>query len=428
MAKLNSLFAPGWHKIIPGILVCAVFAFTTMNLDAFLKGYHQANVASEKIPALTEKLSTLKSRNATPTEIARIEKAIANNEKALAKVHGKPGDHYAWATLIYEDMHLTYVAFLLIGGILIRNLVGLHKALLPGVAVARPIIKPGIILLGVHYTLRSIIEVGATAIILTLVFILGTALLVMIIAKRLGVEDGLGGIMGAGTGVCGVSAIIATAPVVKSKPTDMAYAIGTILLFGTLMLLFFPYMGKAFGLSEGQFGAWAAIAILNTAQLIAAAEWYGPGARDMAVLINTARILFVPVIVLVTLWFYVLRDPKASKGAVQINKWRLMKDKFPVFILGWLALMVLQTFGLFGAFDDAGQLMTGTPAYAMDTAFTWFFAVGFAGIGLSISIADMRKAGGQAFKIGFTVAVAKTALGLLAVLLLGKEALEIHKG
>ncbi len=428
MAKLNSLFVPGWPRIIPGILACILFAFCSMNLDAFLKTYHNANVATQKIPELQASLDSLRARNAIPQDIGKIETSLAAQQKALDKVHGKPGDRYQWATLIYEDIHLTYVAFLLIGGILIRNLIGLHKVLLPGVAVARPIIKPGIILLGVHYTLRSIIEVGATAIILTLIFILGTTLAVMIISKRRGIEDGLGGIMGAGTGVCGVSAIIATAPVVKSKPTDMAYAIGTILLFGTLMLLMFPYMGKAFGLSQGQFGAWAAIAILNTAQLIAAAEWYGPGARDMAVLINTARILFVPIIVLVTLWYYVLRNPEEAAAGAKINKWALMKDKFPVFILGWFALMVLQTFGIFGAFDESGQLVAGTPAAAMDTVFTWFFAVGFAGIGLSISIADMRRAGGQAFKIGFTVAVAKTVLGLIAVLLIGKSMLEVHGG
>ena len=75
---------------------------------------------------------------------------------------------------------------------------------------------------------------------LAFVFIFGTAIIVMWLSRKFGVGDGLGGIMGAGTGVCGVSAIIATAPVVGAKPRDMAYAIGTILLFGTVMLFVMP--------------------------------------------------------------------------------------------------------------------------------------------------------------------------------------------
>ena len=138
---------------------------------------------------------------------------------------------------------------------------------------------------------------------LTVVFIFGTAIVVMWWCKRRGVSDGLGGIMGAGTGICGVSAIIATSPVVKAKPLEMAYAIGTVLLFGTLMLFTMPYIGTAIGLSESQFGAWSAVAILNTAQLVAAAEWYGSESLNTAVLINVARIMFLPLVVLFALWF-----------------------------------------------------------------------------------------------------------------------------
>ena len=110
-----------------------------------------------------------------------------------------------------------------------------------------------------------------------------TAVSVMWLCRRLGVSDGLGGIMGAGTGVCGVSAIIATAPVVNAKPRDMAYAIGTILLFGTLMLFVMPYIGRALDISEPQFGAWAAVAILNTAQLIAEEKVVGLHSRVVVV-------------------------------------------------------------------------------------------------------------------------------------------------
>ena len=153
----------------------------------------------------------------------------------------------AWATFLWESAQLNYVAILLLGGILIRNTLPIPKMLLPGISAARPIIKPGIIILGVHYVWADVVRVGSVGLALTVVFVFGTAIAVMWLCRRWGVSDGLGGIMGAGTGVCGVSAIIATSPVVKATPLEMAYAIGTVLLFGTLMLFTMPYIGTGIG-------------------------------------------------------------------------------------------------------------------------------------------------------------------------------------
>jgi len=72
--------------------------------------------------------------------------------------------------------------------------------------------------------------------------------------------------------------------------------------------------------------------------------------------------------------------------------------------------------------------MAGTPFWAMDSAYKWFFALGFAGIGLSISIEDMKEAGGKAFFIGCGAACAKMALGLLAVIIIGAELLKVTGG
>jgi uncharacterized integral membrane protein (TIGR00698 family) len=387
--KVKGLISPDWKQAIPGIIVCILFAYLAMNLSHTFKVLHQEGVE--------------------------------------------------WATFLYVSAQFKYVAILLLGGILIRNTVGVPQSWMRGIMAARPIIKPGIILLGVHYVWSDVIKVGGVGLLLTTVFIFGTAASVMVLSKKFGTPDGLGGIMAAGTGICGVSAIIATAPVVRSKPRDLAYAIGTVLLFGTVMLFIFPYIGIALGLAESQFGAWVALAILNTAQLIACAEWYGAGARDTAVLINAARIMFIPVIVLFSLWYYVIkgqasnslgRGGEAAASAnnapeVNIDKWQLFKDKFPVFIIGFFIFVALNSAktGLFGGPD-----VEGSAFWAVNNMYKWFFAVGFAGIGLMISIDDLKKAGGTAFAIGFGAAAAKAILGLIAVYLIGAELLTVVGG
>ena len=371
---VKGLVVADWKRYVPGFLFCLAFAFIGMNLDRLFRSLSREGVE--------------------------------------------------WATFVYESAQMNYVAILLLGGIVIRNFIPIPASLLPGIRIARPVLKPGIIILGVHYVWADVIRVGGLGLALTGFFIFGTAIIVMYWCKRWGVTDGLGGIMGAGTGVCGVSAIIATGPVVKASPIEMAYAIGTILLFGTLMLFTMPYIGQGINLSESQFGAWAAVAILNTAQLVAAAEWYGTEARDTAVLINVARIMFLPVVVLFSLWFYIIRTGK-EQDAAPISKWQLIKDKFPVFILGFFVLVLLHSMNIEAL---GGPAEAGSPFWAMNAAYTWCFAIGFAGIGLSISIDDMKKAGGRAFAIGTVASVVKMILGLGVVLVIGATALRVTGG
>lgn len=420
MSIFRSLVVVGWPKYIPGLLLCMVFAFVVMNVDHYLGKYHKADAASQKIPKLEAKLAKLTETAGDSAVAAGIKKKLAKAHKALKKVGGKVGDRWAWATFLYQKLQFKYVAMLLIGGILIRNIFGLAQVFRPGVGIARPLIKPGIIILGVHYVWSDVVRVGGTGLILAAVFIFGTAIAVMWLSRRFGVSDGLGGIMGAGTGVCGVSAIIATSPVVGAKPRDMAYAIGTILLFGTAMLFIMPYLGQALDVSQSQFGAWAAVAILNTAQLIAAAEWYGDEARNTAVLINAARIMLIPFIVLFAVWFYELK----SKGA-QTGFWSMIRAKFPVFIMGFFVLILLNSMKIEAL---GGPKVSHSPFWAMNAVYKWFFAVGFAGIGLSISIDDMKKAGGAAFFIGSGAATMKMVLGFLAVLAFGSELLRVTGG
>ncbi len=422
MSFIRQMVAEDWPKYIPGFLLCLFFAFVVMNIHHVLAKYHKADVASLAIPVLEQKIGELKSSGAPVEKVAAIEQKIEKHRHALEKVGGSVGDRWAWATLLYQDLQFKYVAMLLIGGIIIRNTIGVSKIFLPGVGIARPLIKPGIIILGVHYVWSDVAKVGGAGLVLTAVFIFGTALAVMYLCKKFNVPDGLGGIMGAGTGVCGVSAIIATAPVVKAKPRDMAYAIGTILLFGTLMLFVMPYLGQMLDVSQSQFGAWAALAILNTAQLIAAAEWYGEDARNTAVLINAARIMLIPFIVMYTVWFY---DLKENVSKEQQGLWNTIKSKFPVFIIGFFILVLLNSMHMPFL---GGPKVAHTPFWAMNAVYKWFFAVGFAGIGLSISIDDMKKAGGVAFLVGSGAATAKMVLGLAAVLIIGSELLKVTGG
>src|SRR4030042_615783 len=284
----------GVMKYVPGFILFIILGWLALQWDQSIHIWQKDYQESEKI--LKAYLNEGKPLLPFDEYVAKSEEKY--KEKLIAFEHGdikeKPKKPYLLQKIHYETIaatkeipfkfrfgermiqfQLTYVAVLLLGGMLLRNTIGLPKIILPGTVIARPVIKPGIVLLGGYYLWSNLLKVGVFALLLVLIFIVGTTVLVSILGRRMKQDDGLMGVMAAGTGICGVSAAVAVAPVVNAKPRDFFYAVGTILLFGTVALFTFPYIGKALGMSEPVFGAWVGTAILNTAQLVAAATWCG---------------------------------------------------------------------------------------------------------------------------------------------------------
>ena len=425
----------GIVKYIPGFILCMILGWLALQWDQSIHKWQKDYQSSEKIlkahtdegsPFLPFTEYAAKSTEKYKEKLAAFERGeIKEKPKKphLLKEHDYEtlaatktiASKFAFGERMIQ-FQLTYVAVLLLGGMIIRNTIGLPKVFRPGTVLARPVIKPGIILLGGYYLWSNLLKVGIFALVLVLIFILGTTVLVSVLGRRMKQEDGLMGVMAAGTGICGVSAAVAVAPVVNAKPRDFFYAVGTILLFGTVALFTFPYIGKALGMSEPVFGAWVGTAILNTAQLVAAATWYGHDSLLTANIINIVRVGFIPLVVIYCIWFYVIKQAAAEGRHEKVNKWQVIKEKFPLFILGFFAMVTLNEFGVF---TEEHRTIFGKQFLQI------FFAVGFAGVGLNIAFDDLKKAGGKAFVIGFLAATIKAVLSAIVVILIGTDAFKV---
>jgi uncharacterized integral membrane protein (TIGR00698 family) len=422
-------------KMLPGLVFCMVFGWLALQWDATIhdydKDYKEAAVVLKAMgdgkgyadynaykKAKDDKYQAALAKFDQGLEKTKPNKPMVLNKEAFDHVAGTstiPAKLRFASVMIQTQM--TYVAVLLLVGMLIRNTVGVSEIFQAGTIAARPIIKPGIIILGAYYLWSDVLRVGVIGLVLVVAFVLGTAVLISVWGKRGRVDDGLAGVLAAGAGVCGVSAAVAVAPVVNAKPRDFFYAIGTILLFGTLCLFTFPYIGKALNMSEPVFGAWVGTAILNTAQLVAAATWYGHQSLLTANIINIVRVGFIPLIVLWAIYFYVIRPATSEPCNTQkLNVFQVIKDKFPLFILGFFVMVTLNELGFF---TEQQRNILGKDLLKI------FFAIGFAGVGLNISFGDLRKAGGKAFVIGFVAATAKAILAAAAVMLIGADAFTV---
>ncbi len=245
---------------------------------------------------------------------------------------------------IYKVLNLNYVVLGILVGVIITNTSGIPKFAAAGVKCARFVLKMGVIMLGARYSFAELAKLGVYSIWLIGFFVLGTVFLVLWLGSFFKQPKSMTGVLSAGMGVCGVSATVAVAPVVKAKSTEMAYTIGTILSFGIICMFVFPTIGKLAGMNPVQFGAWAGTGILNSAQVAAAALAFNAvdiKTLKVAEIFNITRVLFLPIIVLVlATWFGKETGQKLSFKTVVI-------DKFPIFIIGFLLLFIMSSSGLF---------------------------------------------------------------------------------
>ncbi len=293
-------------------------------------------------------------------------------------------------------------------GIIIKNTIGVPNAFKPGLRFSTTLTKIGIVIMGAKYSLGGLAQVGGQALLYISVFLFGSAILMMWAARKFKVPTPLAGCLAAGLSICGVSATIAIAPAVGARNKDMAYSIAVVLMFGLLALLVFPLVGNLFELTDAQYGAFAGVGIVNSAQVLAAGFGYSEGAGLVAGIYNIGRVILLPFVVLLLAMMSVgSTDAGVNQGGIKLNKWQLIKDKFPIFVLGFLLIVGLNTMGVFseGAVKQARVFMN------------WAFLLGFASIGLTTRLGDLKAAGWKGFMMGFVIAGIKASVALAVVLL-----------
>jgi len=247
-------------------------------------------------------------------------------------------------------MNLNYVVMGILAGIIVVNVFKVPNWAENGVRLSRLGLKTGVILLGALYSFAELAQLGKLSVLLIGVFVLGSVWLVLVIGTRRNLPNSMTGVLSSGVGVCGVSAAVATAPVVQAKSLEIAYTIGTILLFGVVCMFLFPIVGKQLGMGYVQFGAWAGTGILNSAQVAGAALAFQPGGIEtlkVAEIFNITRVLFLPIIVVWLAIWYVRREQAAQRDVQKVDAMQVVISKFPIFVIGFILMFLLSSTGIF---------------------------------------------------------------------------------
>lgn len=322
-----------------------------------------------------------------------------------------------------------FVAILI--GILIRNFIRLHPIFIDGAAFSvKYALRAGIILLGLRLSLVEAIKLGAWGIPLVIACISSGIFITLFFTKKLNQSKRLGTLIACGTGICGVTAIMATSPVLKAKDNEISYAVANITVFGLVGMLFYPYLANTFfGDDPIKAGLFLGTAIHDTAQVTGSALIYNQifdmeKAVDVAMVTKLTRNLFIIIVIpLISFFFFRNASEEEIGGEHHIPKWY----KFiPLFVIGFLLLSFVRTIGDMNV-SNSGMAFgflnptTWEKFYDSGSSFgtTYMLGLAMAGVGLSTDFSKFKGLGIKPFYIGLIAAIAVGIVSLTLISLFG---------
>jgi uncharacterized integral membrane protein (TIGR00698 family) len=266
--------------------------------------------------------------------------------------------------------------------VIFANVYGTPEWAEGGVGLGTLLLETGIVLLGVNLAIDQVIAAGPTVVVLAL----ATVVLGVLFTEVLGryafeIEAGTSSLVAAGSSVCGVSAVVATAESIDVTNEQIAYAASTVLLFDAATLVIFPIAGEVLGLPAKQFGIWAGLSMFSTGPVSAVGFAYDPVAGQWATLTKLVRNAFIGLVAVT----YSLQYARSRETSSQRSTGHLQYiwSQFPKFIVGFVLMIVIANVGILSGaqIDFLGWLSDG------------LFLLAFAGIGFDIQLDNLRATG-----------------------------------
>ena len=308
-----------------------------------------------------------------------------------------------WLATLSTDWQSQLLGRTVMGGPMVALLVsmsacnllpGLHKDFKAGTTFAsKKFLNWGIILTGATLSFADILGTGVKALPLILFNICLSFAVALLVGKKIGVTKNTSILVGGGTCICGGTAIATLSQIIKALEEEIAFAMAAIFLFDTLAAFTYPYLAGAMGLTTNQFAFLAGTAINDTSSVAGAQATYVAmnaldgwnGALNVK-LVRTTMLIFVAL-------FWTIMMAKSEKNASAASNeslFSVVKKTFPMFILWFVIMAGLNTYGVFTA--------EGISLFGKLSKF--LFASALAGVGFKIKFVDVFSKGAKPIALG----------------------------
>ena len=270
------------------------------------------------------------------------------------------------------------------------------------------ILKLGIICLGIQLKPFEFLDFGKIAIPLIVICIISVLIVIKLLIKVLKIPTRMAYLISIGSTVCGTTAIMATAPVIKANKNEVSYAIANITLFGILSMLFYPYFANFYFDNEPLLiGLFLGTSIHETSQVAAAGLIYeqqfnSPETLNIATVTKLIRNTFLIIMIPLFAFLY-------NRGQVKEKNYSLISI-FPYFVLGFIIMIVFRNIG------DEMFTLNSNWVYIIEIikfSSKIFLTMAMAAIGLSTNLKDIKSMGYKPFVVGF---VAMLTVGIVCII------------
>ena len=294
------------------------------------------------------------------------------------------------------------VVLALVAGIVIRNTIRATPAE-PGTKfVMHFVLRGAIVLIGASVTLQSVAGRGWSAFGLIAGLVAFAFALGLVLSRLTRLSATLGILVGAGTAICGATAILVVSPIVRAKASETAYAVATIFTFNLLALVTYPIIGHWLNLGQTTFGTWVGTAVNDTSIVVATGFAYGQAAGAAATITKLTRtLLLLPLVVLIAT-FYGLR------GEGGISRLAAIRRAIPWFVLGFLGLAAVRTAGLIP--PGLLSLMAAGASFGI--------VMVLASVGLNVDLRSIARIGYKALAVGLVLGAVMSVISLTATVTL----------
>jgi uncharacterized integral membrane protein (TIGR00698 family) len=274
------------------------------------------------------------------------------------------------------------------------------------------ILKLGIIFLGVRLSFGEFLKFGTVAIPLIIVCITSVLILIKLLIKKVPISSKMSYLIAIGTSVCGATAIVATAPVIEAKKTEVAYAIANITLFGVIAMLVYPYFAEWYFYGEPiKAGLFLGTAIHETSQVAAAGLIYdqqfnSPETLNVATVTKLIRNTFLVIMVPLFGFLY-------NRGKVKDKNYSIFSI-FPYFVLGFIGMIIVRNIGdqIFIVENNNYEFWKTSIDFIKSLA-TVFLTMAMAAVGISINLNELKSMGYKPFIVGLIAAI---TVGIVSII------------
>ena len=279
-------------------------------------------------------------------------------------------------------------AISLLLGILFSSLNKKDQILIPK-KIGSKFLKIGIIFLGGSISYTSLSNVSIDYFPLISLYVITVMILGFLLGSLMKIDKKHLLLLISGTAICGGTAMAALAPIIKLKNEELASSITIVFLLNLLAIIAFPLIGEIIGLSQQQFGIFAALTIHDTASVIGAASIFGNEALEIATIMKLGRTLWIIPLVLLASCYFNRREESVN---------------YPYFILLFIFFILA---GSFFSFEDSWILFFKSSSKI-------FLSLGLFFIGTEISFNAIKQISVK--PVSFAVLLWSLVIGVTSLL------------